>query len=126
ALFLQFLLAAVGSDRFHQRGGIVVVEDFGLEAAHTAVMANHGRLADRDVQVGRLQLDNSGQQFVDYNRGSHEISPRRKYRVIWLGGLTRNTMRMSERSSLEGRRSPCRIIAPERALAKNQPTHGFA
>ena len=63
--FLQFLLAAVGGDGLHQRGGVVVVEHLGLEPAHPAVVSDDRRLADADVQVAGLELDDRGQQFVD-------------------------------------------------------------
>jgi hypothetical protein len=63
--FLQFLLAAVWGDGLHQGGGVVAIEDFGVEPAQSAVMAHHGGLAHRNVQVARLELDHRGQQFVN-------------------------------------------------------------
>ena len=78
ALFLEFLLAAVGRDALHQAGGVVLLQRLGVEAAQAAVVADHGRLADRDVQVAGLELDDRGQQLVDQNGiRSHECRPRR-------------------------------------------------
>ncbi len=48
---LQFLLAAVGRDALHQRHRVGRLEHLGLEPDHVAVMTNHRRLADGDVQV---------------------------------------------------------------------------
>ena len=39
--------------------------DLGVELAHAAVVADHRRLADGDVQVAGLELDDRGQQLVD-------------------------------------------------------------
>ena len=68
AHFLQLLLAAVRGDGLHESGGVVAVEDFGVQPAQSAMMANDGGLTNRDVQVAGLQLNHRRQQLVDQNR----------------------------------------------------------
>ena len=68
APLLQLLLAAVGRDGLHQRRGVVVVEHLGVEPAHAPVVADDRRLADGDVQVAGLELNDRGQQLVDLRR----------------------------------------------------------
>src|SRR5262249_51374530 len=58
-------------DALHQAGGVIGVEHLGVEAAHAPLVPNHGRLADRDVQIAGLQLNNCGQQLVNENSGRH-------------------------------------------------------
>jgi hypothetical protein len=65
---LQFLLAAVGRDAFHQRNGVGRLQNLRLEFLHVPVMADHRRLADRNVQVARALLYDRMQEFVDQHR----------------------------------------------------------
>ena len=60
AHLLKFLLAAIRGDCLHKSGGIVTVEDFGVQPAQSAMMANHRRLAHGNVQVACLKLDHRG------------------------------------------------------------------
>ena len=62
---LQLLLAAVGRDALHQRHGVGRLEHLGLELHHVAVVTDHGRLADGDVQIARALPDHGMQQLVD-------------------------------------------------------------
>ena len=64
ALLLQLLLAAVRCDRLHQPGGVVRRQDLGIELPHPSAGPHHGGLADADMQVARLDLDDSGEQLL--------------------------------------------------------------
>src|SRR5262249_27762370 len=67
AFFLQFLLATIRRDAFHQSRGVIRVEHLGVELAHAAMMPHHRRLTHRDVEVAGLELDDGCQQLVDQN-----------------------------------------------------------
>ncbi len=71
AFFLQFLLAPIGRDALHQRGRVIVVEDFGVETPQAPMVAQHRRLADRDMQVARLEVYDRVQKLFHQNVDSH-------------------------------------------------------
>lgn len=50
-LFLKFLLAAIGGDAFHEGDSIFVIEDFGIEFFHAALMPDNRGLSGGKVQV---------------------------------------------------------------------------
>ena len=47
--FLKFLLAAIWGDTFHEGDSIFVIEDFGVEFFHAALMSNNRWLAGCDM-----------------------------------------------------------------------------
>jgi len=52
------------------------LEDLGFELAHTAAFAKERHLANADVEVGSLELNDGLEEFVDEDRAwSHECKP---------------------------------------------------
>ncbi len=66
-----------GRDALHQRHGVFRLQDLGLQPHQVAVDAQHRRLADRNVQVARLAVDDRLQQFVDQNSSHDSTLPAR-------------------------------------------------
>ncbi len=62
---LQLLLAPLRRDALHQRHGVVRLEDLGFQPLQVAVQPHDRRLADGDVQVAGLAVNDRLQQFVD-------------------------------------------------------------
>ena len=75
AFFLELLLAAIRRDRLHQARGVFRFEVLGVQTAHATMMPDDRRLADRNVQVAGLQLDDRLQQFVDVNVSACHWTP---------------------------------------------------
>ncbi len=70
ALFLEFLLGAVGGDGLHQGDGVFGIEDFGFELPKSAVKTQHGRSAHVEMEVAGPTFDTCLQKPVDLN-GCH-------------------------------------------------------
>jgi hypothetical protein len=65
ARLLQFALATLGGDTFHQADRVFGLEDLGFQATKPTVQPKNGGLANGDVNVARALLDTGLEQFVD-------------------------------------------------------------
>jgi hypothetical protein len=63
--FLQFPLATLRGDTFHQADCVFRLENLGFQATEASVQPKNGGLADRNVNVARALLDTGLEQFVD-------------------------------------------------------------
>ena len=71
ALFLQLLLAAVGSDGSHELDGVFGIEDLGFQRAQAAVQPQRRRAPHVQVQVAGAFLDAGLEETVDKDVVGH-------------------------------------------------------
>jgi hypothetical protein len=65
ALFLNLLLKCVRGDAPHHRRYAVCIQHIGVQPPHSPVLTNDCWLPGRQMQLGRVDLDDPSQEDID-------------------------------------------------------------